>query len=508
MFAARLPCAAATGTRFAAAQSRASLWVILALALGLRLWNVLSNTYVIFPDETFQYLEQAHRLAFGSGVMTWEFLEGIRSWLLPALLAGVMALADAAGCGPQTYVGVVRALCALLSLAVPWLGYWCGRSQGGWAGAVTTGTICALWYDLIYFSPVVLTETVAAHCAMLAYAVGQDWANGERDRPRGWLWCAAALYGLAASLRYQYAPGVVVMAAVQFRTQRRAWLTLAAGGAAVILLVLGGLDWASWGTPFQSVWLNFRRNAVDGVSAMMGTEPWSYPFAFFLADWGIAAPVLVGLAVLGARRAPGLAAAAALTLALHALTPHKEVRFLYLPIALAPVLIGLGADRMIQGLRRRQPLVAPAVALVLAGAEAFCAVRGATAPDTWHRDRAAIQAFGAARDLPGLCGVAATLYFPKTGGYTYLHRDVPIYFDRPALLLPGLPTGLPIRVRLNGSDVVQHPGPELLGRPDLFNVVVGRQDDAPPGYARQACFGSGEEHDPTVCVFQRPGACG
>src|SRR5690349_15301514 len=45
---------------------------VVAAALVLRLWIALTHTYVIFPDETFQYLEPAHRLAFGAGVVTWE----------------------------------------------------------------------------------------------------------------------------------------------------------------------------------------------------------------------------------------------------------------------------------------------------------------------------------------------------------------------------------------------------------------------------------------------------
>ena len=56
---------------------------VLTVALVVRVWAVLTQTYVIHPDETYQYFEQAHRLAFGSGVVPWEYLEGVRSWLLP-----------------------------------------------------------------------------------------------------------------------------------------------------------------------------------------------------------------------------------------------------------------------------------------------------------------------------------------------------------------------------------------------------------------------------------------
>src|SRR3546814_19543031 len=40
------------------------------------------------PDEVIQYLEQAHRLVFGYGVITWEYRYGMRQWLLPLLQIG------------------------------------------------------------------------------------------------------------------------------------------------------------------------------------------------------------------------------------------------------------------------------------------------------------------------------------------------------------------------------------------------------------------------------------
>lgn len=50
----------------------------------------LSGDFFIHPDEIMQYLEQGHRLAFGNGVVYWEFFYGARSWLLPGLIAGVL----------------------------------------------------------------------------------------------------------------------------------------------------------------------------------------------------------------------------------------------------------------------------------------------------------------------------------------------------------------------------------------------------------------------------------
>ncbi len=50
---------------------------------------------------------------------------------------------------------------------------------------------------------------------------------------------------------------------------------------------------------------------------------------------------------------PALGLAAAVTLLEHMVVPHKEVRFIYLAIAAAPILIGLGLTEMVCAIRTR-----------------------------------------------------------------------------------------------------------------------------------------------------------
>ena len=95
----------------AAAAQRLALPILLLAALALRVGNVWTQLYVVFSDETFQYFEQGHRLAFGSGVLPWEFQDGIRSWLLPGLLAGLMRLTATFSDDPLLYVRATRVLC-------------------------------------------------------------------------------------------------------------------------------------------------------------------------------------------------------------------------------------------------------------------------------------------------------------------------------------------------------------------------------------------------------------
>ncbi len=496
---------------------RVALAAILAVAAGVRLWATLTHTYVAFIDETFQYFEQAHRIVYGSGVVPWEFIDGIRSWLLPGIIAGLMRMLAPFEDSPQAYVLAVRLFFVLTSLIVPYVGFRLGERRFGLPGALAAGLSGALSYEAIYFAPVVMTEALATHLAFLALWIGEVAPTRGMPAIRR-LAFAGVLYGLASVLRYQYAPAIALAALWQHGRSWREILPIALGGTLTVLLFSGVLDALTYDSPFQKIWLNFTRNALDGVSGAMGTEPWYYPAAYFLAAWGPLAAVLAVLAIAGALAAPSLAVMTIATLALHMLSPHKELRFTYLALAAMPLLIGLGIGMLLQGARgmRRLPpwacgsAAAATLAILLAGGEAVFALRGATPMDAWHRNRAELLAFAAARDVPGLCGLGVrTEWVYRSGGYTYLHRDVPIYFEtfEAAQHLENSPIRLRLKVMRDGHSVPQYPDLALLGATSRFNVLIGRPWDRLPGYVQVACFGKGTLDDRANCVFRRPGGC-
>src|SRR5438045_8615959 len=70
----------------------AALLGIVLLSVGLRLMPVLFLPSLNWDDEIFQATEPAHRLVFGYGIVAWEFQLGMRSWILPGTIAGLMHL--------------------------------------------------------------------------------------------------------------------------------------------------------------------------------------------------------------------------------------------------------------------------------------------------------------------------------------------------------------------------------------------------------------------------------
>ncbi|GKD06168.1 GPI mannosyltransferase 3 [Tanacetum coccineum] len=62
-------------------------WKILLICIIFRMANSLFVQTYFNPDEHWQALEVAHRITFGYGHLTWEWTEGIRSYLHPMLFA-------------------------------------------------------------------------------------------------------------------------------------------------------------------------------------------------------------------------------------------------------------------------------------------------------------------------------------------------------------------------------------------------------------------------------------
>ena len=484
---------------------------LLSLALLIRLSAMVTQTYVIFADETFQYLEQGHRLAFGNGIVPWEYHDGIRSWLMPGLIAGLMRVGATVSADPIGYLWLVRGACIGLSLVVVWAGFRLGERVGGLAGAVLTGGGCALWFDLVWFAPVVLTETVAAHvliagAVLLLPAPGQpDSASGSAPGRHAVL--AGMCFGLAVSLRYHYVMAAALIALPWAGLSLPRWRALVLGGLPTVLVLSGLLDWLSWGAPFQSIWLHALRNTADGISSAIGTDPPVFYLAYLLvALWP--APPLLALAVIGATRAPTLGLAALVTVLLHSTVPHKEVRFIYLALALLPILIGLGITLVLArfgGLvtgARRWAAVTLAL-LVWAGLSLHGAIGPALA-GRWSLNRGPVEAFLAASRLPALCGLAARdMRLIDSGGYAYLHRDVPLSFSDSAgvITLPGSQVPLRFSVERNRRSEPLRPIRPGQG----YNAMIAYGENGDPDLPRIACFPDpAHPYGPAYCLFHDP----
>lgn len=469
--------------RFLAWDLRAwSVVGLCVLAVGLRLIPILVYPSIFYPDEIFQTIEQAHRIVFGFGLVPWEFQVGARSLLLPDAIAGLMALARLFGGGAGVYLPLIAGSLAALSLASVLCGFLWARRLTGFAGGLVAAAAIAVWPDGIYFDARAFNEVVAGHVMLVALFL----ATGDAAAPtRRRLFILGALLGLALVLRPQLGPALAVVALWVAWPAPRSRLLPMALGAGLVLALDAGFDTVTLGYPFAWLHQNLLYNLHYGASAGFGVEPPQFYLLATLWLWGAAAPAVLLLAVLGARRLPLAAIVAVVIIATHSAIGHKEIRFIYPALELLVILAALGLARIVAFIierlgQRPDPLrwpgLAPMAALTL-----WCVGAGITAAtpnylQLWNRSHAVLAAQAYVRSLPEVCGVATyQMSWLETGGYAYFHRSVPWY--RPA------------------------DAGELARLTPAFDTLVYEQPTpSAAGFETRQCFDE-------VCVAQRPGRC-
>jgi hypothetical protein len=406
-------------------------WLIALLIIGFVARLVLA---VVFPsshhpDEIFQYWEQGYRLVYDAGIIPWEYHEGIRSWVVPGFIAGVIWVVEALGGSNALWRFLVQCILSAASLSIVVTAFFWARRLSGLGAAIFAALVASVWFEFLYFSAKPLTEVIAA-AAIFPAAYLLCAVPNPSVKVRVW---GGALLGATLVLRFHLAPMVLVIGLAHLlHTPWRKWWPQVISGLLVVLA--GGiLDWVTLGAPFQSIWLNFSINIFEGIAAGFGTSPIFWYFILFANSWvGIAVPILI-LYLIGFRRSPLLfVAPLAIILAL-SLIGHKEYRFVYptIPFVLTLVVV-VGADifalvtRTLTESKRRLTFITASCALVL------ISINLAAHDGFWVnfvRKADQISAFEKIGKVEGLCGVAlGNMHWAATAGVSRIGKPIPVYW--------------------------------------------------------------------------------
>jgi phosphatidylinositol glycan class B len=446
--------------------------VVLLLAAIPRVWAALWDQGMLWPDEIYQSVEQAHRWAFGYGFIPWEFQDGARSWLFPGALGLLWKIGRLVGVTSEpALLLLARATMVGLALLGIYASMRIAEALAGPTAALLAGLFGATFPGSLIYGHRCMTEMASG--PILAVAV---WLSLGSDRRR--LLVAGLLAAAAVFLRYQNGLVAAGLLALLLVSRRRDAVPFAVG-AIVGGLAGGALDWLTWGRPFHSLLAYLHYNVVQGKSATYGVAPFSYYAETAWSSTGIALlPIALGTFA-SWRRAPGLLVVLATFVLAHSLIGHKELRFLMpiVPLLLALAAAGLADldERLLArervpsskkrdlprgrrakekrqagapaaggaaGALRRMGLRPPALAVgIFASLLALERASSATlsgvgqpvdreegAESVWHRLEGVNLSLRRAGQESDLCGVlvAGVSSLVWTGGYTYLHRDVPI----------------------------------------------------------------------------------
>lgn len=306
------------------------LATILCIGFILRLAFLFASQHYYYPDEIYQTLEPAYRLVHGYGLIPWDYSYGLRSWLVPGILALPLALSNLLSLTqPAHYLTVFRLTLILLSLAPIAAGYLLiHHLTQKKTLAIIAAVSLAIWYELIYFAPRPFTETLSV--AIFALSLITYLAPTRKHLPPRWqqtqLLLASFLATLGVFIRPQY---LLIGGALLFwfwlrQRHLRVPIAIAAFAGAGIIGLTDALTYGTW-------WVHLINNVTIsyhmGISQIFGSKPWWFYLSTLTATtsglfwFSIVKPhnkklhylqlLIIGLVLI------------------HSAIPHKEYRFLF-----------------------------------------------------------------------------------------------------------------------------------------------------------------------------------
>jgi GPI mannosyltransferase 3 len=475
-----------------------ALLAICLLAVAIRALVMALLPSILHPDER-MWLDAADRLVNHQGLITWDFQVGERSWLWPGLIAGFMAVGQLFGSPPDAGLGGVAVLICILSLAPVICGFLWGRNVAGFPGAVITGLLIAVWFELVYFYTHPLSETFAGAALVVGLYLIYPGRNVWSERQ---MFVGAAMLGLAAVVRPQLVPAVAVAVIAVGGIRLRSHYPALLGGLALPIVLSGLLDWVTWGWPFHATVMYVYY--ATKISSAAGLNPFYSYFGWEWVSWSLFGVVIVLCALYGAVRLPLLFWVVVTHFIVHSAISHKEYRYIAPALPLIMTLAGVGSTMAADWLADRlgRPRIRRALLIAVPLGWTFASLALAASPNRiwfWVRSRGSILAMQAINADKEACGVGI---YPgdmwwRDAGYSGLRPGIPLFTAGN--------TANPIAPNAYNYVISLQQRSKELGRP-----VDLPADFASLGYQQVQCWTDPYDRAMIMdrtCLWRRPGTC-
>ncbi|XP_050069537.1 GPI mannosyltransferase 3 [Anopheles maculipalpis] len=298
------------------------------------------------PDEYWQSLEVAHRLAFGYGHMTWEWAAGVRSYVYPAVFGGLYKLLALCGLDTVELLTVApKLLQASLSAYADYRFHvWCNRTK--WSTFLLVTSWC--WF---YVGSRTLANTLETSLTMIALS-HFPWAS-ECTR---FLWPVALSFFIRPTSVIPWVP----LCLYHIKKSSHPTWELLLKRYLLIGMLTGALcvsvDSYFHGSVVFTCYEFLKYNVLKGVGSFYGEHPWYwYVYAglptvlgIFVLPFLLAAYDTVRHRKVYKERAI-LLVSVGFTVLVYSLLSHKEFRFL-LPVL--PMCLYITADYLVRWSRK------------------------------------------------------------------------------------------------------------------------------------------------------------
>ncbi|XP_063977844.1 GPI mannosyltransferase 3 [Diachasmimorpha longicaudata] len=252
----------------------------------LVVWRLLS-VYIVqtsdVPDEYWQSLEVAHKLAFGYGHLTWEWRHGIRSYIYPFLISILYKILELVGLDSAgILINAPRVCQAVLSAYADYRFYLWTNST--WSTFVLT--LNWFWY---YCATRTLTNTVETALTIIALS-SFPWRDSKRPETSYFLWIVGITCAIRPTMAITWMPLCVYHLVTTSKTITQVLLQYLIIG----LTTLGysiAIDTYCYKRLVLTQWEFFKVNVMNNIAGFYGTHSILWYFTSAL-------PVLLGIYVI------------------------------------------------------------------------------------------------------------------------------------------------------------------------------------------------------------------
>jgi len=435
-----------------------TFWFCLIFCLSLAVRAVASCTSFaqIYPDEIYQTVEMAHKLAFGKAITYWEFRVGARSWFLPGILAGVYKILDFFGVKNALHlnIGIKLFFSLLHSLSIGVIYLILRNFKLSKGLSFLFSLPLAVSYFLAYVSVRTLSESASLPFMVFALYFAVRYVDSSENRHLFW---SVFMSGIAFMIRFQNAVFAFGLALALFLASKKRFKAALVFGFGYIgmMLLQGLLDLFTWGKFMQSFLTYLDYNILQKFSDRTGgVSPWYYYFADVAETFHpityISAVLLLILSVIHfgkLKKVIVFALPFILFFAVHSAIGHKQPRFVFASyfalIALSSAAFAFVAARVSENRRFSVVLISLLLLFSLEAApyhkyrELWNNSFTSEAFSDNRSDRGLRKRFSGILEIASETGQIKELErafifgIPQiwSGGYAYFHRDAPLFYS-------------------------------------------------------------------------------
>lgn len=380
---------------------------VLIIALLIRIIAILLTRGAAHPDEIFQNLEPAWQMVsnFENKMVAWEWIEGVRSYFTPLIIAGIFKLGLLLNLKSTSLVLFTRIIFQIFPAIMMVSIYKFIEKLYGEKSALLAMSFYAFWAPFIYYDIRTLTDAPSAAFIMLGTCL--IFFN--------YYFLGGIAIGISFLFRFQSAIYALTILLFLFVEKLRKIPFIM--GFLIILVIQGVLDLIFYGSFFSSPIKYLYFNVISGQSSKFGVLPFYAYIIFIFFFTGIIFTFLIMRAMWRAgikdRGVKFFLITNLPFLIIFSAIGHKEIRFL-LPFYSFFIAIGIGLIKF----RNLKKFFILFIVLSFILSLFF----------DWNSSGEMCDAFewiGKQKDLTGI----ACLCSPwATGGYVYLNKDVPSTF--------------------------------------------------------------------------------